>query len=261
MWALAAFVVLAFTFSWTLYWAASPEGGPAADGLRMLASFGPSFAALGVVARNDGRAGVRRLVRSLVHWRISPRWYVGSLVGPPLVMGAGAGVYVITGGSLGPTEHDPGMWWAIPLIFGVVLVVGGPLGEELGWRGFALPRLQQVLGPVPATSLLAVVWALWHLPQLTSPGSVQHEVPWLLFLGQMIVMSLFYTWLVNRTASLVPALLLHTSFNTSVGLLPVLPSATGPAGPAVISLVLAVSAAGILLFRTRGNLGMPAEVR
>jgi uncharacterized protein len=148
------------------------------------------------------------------------------------------------------------MWWAIPLIFGVVLVAGGPLGEELGWRGFALPRAQQVMSPVSATLLVALVWALWHLPRLTDPGSVQHGVPWSLFLGQILVTSVFYTWLVNRSESLVPTLLLHASFNTSVGLLPVLPSPTAPAGHAVISLAVATLAAATLLVRTRGDLGL-----
>lgn len=144
---------------------------------------------------------------------------------------------------------------AIPLIFGVVLALGGPLGEELGWRGFALPRLQRGWGPVEATLLVAVVWGLWHLPRLLDPAAVQHGVPWPLFLGQLVVMSFFYTWLVNRTRSLVPALLLHASFNTSAGLLPVLPSASAPAGPAVISLAMAAVAALILVVRTRGSLG------
>lgn len=258
---LAAFVLLAFTFSWGLYWAAPFKDGQLGGGMRMLASFGPSLAAVGVVASQSGLAAVRRLVAPLARWRLSWGWYVGSLVGPPLVMGAGVGVYLIAGGSLGSTENDPGLWWAIPVIFGVVLLIGGPLGEELGWRGFALPRLQQVMGPVSATLLVAVVWAVWHLPLLTDPGSIQHEVPWLLFLGQIVVMSVFYTWLVNRTESLVPALLLHTSFNTSVGLLPVLPSTTAPVGPAVISLALGAIAAGILLVRTRGNLGLSAAAR
>ena len=84
--------------------------------------------------------------------------------------------------------------------------------------------------------MIGAVWALWHLPWLRDPSSVQYEVPWPLFAGQIMVTSVFYTWLVNRTASLVPALLLHASFNTSVGLVPILPPSTAPLGPAAISL-------------------------
>lgn len=251
----AGFVLLAFAFTWALYWAA-PADGPWAEGMHVLSGFGPSLAAVAVVASMGGLDGVRRLVAPLTRWRLGWRWYAGPLLGPPLVMGAGVGAYLVAGGTVGSTENDPGMWWAIPLVFGVVLVVGGPLGEELGWRGFALPRAQQVMSPVSATLLVAVVWALWHLPRLTDPGAVQHGVPWSLFLGQILVTSVFYTWLVNRTESLVPALLLHASFNTSVGLLPVLPSATAPAGPAVVSLAVGALAAGVLLVRTRGDLGL-----
>ncbi len=258
--ALSAFVLLAFAISWTLYLSAPSEGGPLAQGMRMLATFGPSLAAVGVVAVGSGSAGVRRLLAPLARWRIGWRWYVGSLLGPPLVMGAGVGLYLLTGGTLGPPENDPGMWWAIPLIFGVVLVVGGPLGEELGWRGLALPRAQRIIAPLPATVLVAVVWAVWHLPQMRDPGSVQYAVPWPIFVAQILVTSVFYTWLVNRTHSLVPAVLLHASFNTSVGLLPVLPSASTPVGPAVISLTLAAVAALALTVRTRGRLGLPPHV-
>lgn len=151
------------------------------------------------------------------------------------------------------------MWWAVPLIFAVVLVAGGPLGEELGWRGFALQRAQQTMRPVVATALVAAMWTVWHLPQLTTPGSIQYEVPWPVFVGQILVTSVFYTWIVNRTGSLVPAVLLHASFNTSVGLLPVLPSTANPVGPAVISLVLGATAAAVLLARTRGDLGLTRQ--
>jgi uncharacterized protein len=258
---LLVFALLAFAFSWTVYLAAPPEGGPLAAGMRMLASFGPGLAAVALVAWRSGTTAVRGLVAPLARWRIGWRWYLGSLVGPPTVMAVGVAAYAMAGGTLGPSENDPGLWWAIPLIFGVVLVVGGPLGEEVGWRGFALQRAQQSMSPVSATVVVALMWALWHLPQMTDPEAVQYEVPWTLFFGQILVMSVFYTWLVNRTGSLVPAVLLHASFNTSVGLLPVLPSATSPVGPAVISLALGALAAGLLLVRTRGRLGHRRDLR
>lgn len=131
---LVVFVVLAFAFSWTLYLTAPSNGGRVAAAMRVLATFGPTLAAIAVLAATPGFDGLRRLRSMLSRWRISWRWYAGALVGPPLVLGAGAAVYVIAGGRLGPTENDAGMWWAIPVIFGVVLVAGGPLGEELGWR-------------------------------------------------------------------------------------------------------------------------------
>jgi membrane protease YdiL (CAAX protease family) len=246
---------LAFGFTWVLYLAGGQIEGPAAEVLRTASAFGPSLAALVLVLAARGRAGLWQWVRALCRWRLRWWWHVGTLAAPPAVLGVGVLVHRALGGQPGTSEHDPRMWWMIPVVFVIVLVVGGPLGEEFGWRGYALPRLQQVMGPVAASLLLGVLWGMWHLPRMVDPTSVQYLVPWWIFLGQVVVMSVFYTWLLNRTASVVPALTLHASFNTSVGLLPVLPDATGSVLPALVSLGIATVGAAALILRTRGRLG------
>lgn len=109
--ALTAFVLVTFTFSWVLYGTAPRAGLPLAGGMRVLSGFGPSLAAVAVAASTGGLDGVRRLLAPLTRWRLPWRWYVGSLSGPPLAMGAGVGLYLALGGSVGPSENDPGMWW------------------------------------------------------------------------------------------------------------------------------------------------------
>lgn len=252
---LVAFCTLAFGCTWALYLASTRIDGAAAEVLRTASAFGPTAAALVLVLVVRRRDGLRRWLRAQFRWRVHWAWYVGPLAAPPLVLAAGVIVHRALGGRPGTTEHDPALWWMIPVVYVVVLLVGGPAGEELGWRGYALPRLQEMTGPVPASLLLGLVWGLWHLPRMVDPDSVQHLVPWWIFLGQVLVTSVFYTWLVNRSASVLPALVLHTSFNTSVGLLPVLPGAVGSVAPSVIALGLATLGAAALILRTHGELG------
>lgn len=89
----------------------------------------------------------------------------------------------------------------------------------------------------------------------TGSGGWPVQGPWWHFFGQVTVTSVVYTWLVNHSTSVVPALILHTSFNTSVGLLPVMPTSADSAAPAVIALGVATVIAAALLISTGGRLG------
>lgn len=251
----AVFLALAFASTWALYAASTHADGWAGELLRIASGFGPTGAALVLVLARLGGAGLRRWARLLCRWKLRWCWYVGPLLVPPLVLASGVLAHRALGGQTGPSEHDPALWWTIPLIFTIVLVAGGPIGEEFGWRGYALPRLQRLVGPVVASLLLGLVWGLWHLPRMIDPTAVQSLIPWWIFLGQVIVSSVFHAWLFNRAASVVPCLVLHASLNTSVGLLPVIPSTAGSSGPAVIALGIATAGATALIIHTRGRLG------
>jgi membrane protease YdiL (CAAX protease family) len=97
------------------------------------------------------------------------------------------------------------------------LLVNGPLGEEPGWRGFALSRLQARFGVLPATISLGVLWALWHLP-LSLSGPTTDQRPPLQFALSLVAMSFLYSWLAARTSgSVLLAMLLHASTNTVAG--------------------------------------------
>lgn len=110
----------------------------------------------------------------------------------------------------------------------VILTLIAGLGEEPGWRGFALPRLEARYAPVIATAVLGFVWAMWHLPLVfVDPrfphgfASVAPQV--LLALLTMLTIffyAFFYTWVYNRTRSVLLCMLLHGSFNAAIGLLP-----------------------------------------
>jgi hypothetical protein len=107
----------------------------------------------------------------------------------------------------------------------LVLLLGGPLGEEFGWRGYALPVLQDRLGWRAASLGLGLVWGVWHLPLFFIDGTAQAHIPLALFLLSVVAMSVVFAWLVNHTASsVVAALVFHTAINFWPSVVPVLPA-------------------------------------
>lgn len=131
-----------------------------------------------------------------------------------------------------------------------IVVVGGPLGEEFGWRGYAGPVLQDRLG-WRAASLglgLGLVWGVWHLPLFFIDGTAQAHIPPALYLLRVVAMSIVFAWLANRTAgNVVAALVLHTAINFWPSVVPVLPTEAGYRAYAFVVATLAVQALMALL--------------
>jgi membrane protease YdiL (CAAX protease family) len=214
---LILYFLLAYAFSWAI-------GIPLALGqaglitpppplwLHYLVAYGPLLSALIVTWVSEGKPGLSLLARRVALWKVSPVWWVVALF--PLLLGwavifllnraAGAEIGLA---SLGQVNFLP------PLGFGALalwLLTFG-IGEETGWRGFALPRLQQGRSALSATLILGSLWALWHLPQffyLFEPGMA---VGWLigLFAGAIVL-----TWLFNSTGgSVLLVAVWHGCFN------------------------------------------------
>ncbi len=177
--------------------------------LNLVADFGPSLAAVIVAA---GSGGVKPLLRRLGRWRVGGRWYLVAFGLPVAVMGGAIGIYALLGGELGAVVVGSGtlvslVGWLLPRTLG-----GGGLGEELGWRGFALPRLQARMGAVSAAALLGVVWTLWHLPLVLVSRSPLVQGAALLLFGAP--MSFVYAWILNGTGgSVLLPVLLHGTQN------------------------------------------------
>jgi hypothetical protein len=155
-----------------------------------------------------------------------------------------------------PTFPTPGRWIVLPALFLVVFVVGGPLGEELGWRAYALPALTRKLGFSAATVLVGVFWAGWHLPLRWIPGTPQHQVPLGLSMAQTIAVSVILAWMYYGTGGSLPIVALaHASINTWSGPLRVLPDDAGSTRPYLLATLLVAFAAGAILVHAwrRGN--------
>jgi uncharacterized protein len=233
----AAYVLLAYGLSWTL-WApyVLGLGGPLAVTLYFLGALGPAGSAL-VISRAVG-APIRPWARQIVKWRVPGRYYLYALGLPALLIALVNLELALAGQEVDLTLLDE----RLPAYVGtflLVVTIGGGF-EEPGWRGFALPRLQAQHTPVKATLALGVVWGVWHLPLYG-----------LAFVGP-IAFAFFYTWLYNRTGSVLLCILLHASFTPALDHL-VLREDSPAVDVAILATLVAASAAIALL--TRGRLG------
>src|SRR5215213_1835119 len=178
--------------------------------------------------RHDGRdrrEGVGRFLRRFVLWWVGLRWYLFVFVGIP-VIGVLSVVFIpgVLGSFKGLGALAP---LSVPGVFVYVLFLGGALGEEPGWRGFALPRLQSLHGPLLGSLILGPLWALWHLPLFFTPWNELTAFNVVVFVLATTCFAIMYTWVFNNTkGSVLMAILIHASFNASVtGILaPLFPS-------------------------------------
>jgi uncharacterized protein len=283
---LPAFFGLTFMISWGL-WIPMVVLGREVPALRISGNFGPLAAALLVAAGAQGRPGLYALWRRFARWRVPVRWYLVALLSTAVVVLTALGLDRVCAGSAGallgtpllpPTGSIRGGGVLLPsgaaallgggapfpavealarvlLVFGYALVFSA-VGEETGWRGFALPRLQRRIGPLGASVLLGLIWGVWHLPLFLVPGGFHQAIPFALFVLQDVALAVVMTWIYNHTGgSLVPAHLFHAASNTTVGLLPILPPRTaGDPRPLMIAVaLLVVFATGIVASGTLGG--------
>jgi uncharacterized protein len=183
--------------------------------LFVLAVWAPALSALVLTAATEGVAGLRRLARGVAHWRVGLRWYLFVLLGIP-VLGIGAAL-------LGGTPPFPSVshWYLIiPALLSAVLTDPGPLGEEPGWCGYALPRLLAERSAHFASVILGLIWGVWHIPAFLIGGTPQHglSLPALLLGG--VSLSILATWIYNNTrGSVLLTILLHLMANFSLNVI------------------------------------------
>jgi membrane protease YdiL (CAAX protease family) len=268
---LAAFFTLAYLGSWIVWLPMLLAGNnlllPASavpPGLKflltVLAPFaGPTLAAFVMTAALDGRAGLRALLGRYVQWRFSLPWYLVALAGPPLALMVSVAIRYGAAAlpPLGEQGMEIGAAYAITLV--VNLLIGGILGEEPGWRGFALPRLQARFGALVGSVMLGVLWSLWHLPLILTPGGTTWTGNFLLYIVLGVALTIIHTWVFNGTrASLLSVMLLHATINTSTRMiLPNVPGMSREAGNLLLVVVYGVIAL-LLVALTKGRLAAPA---
>lgn len=154
--------------------------------------------------------GLRRLYAQIVQWRFGLEWYALVLIGIPAV---GYLISRLTGGQPGVDLSTP----QLVLIFLLGQLILGPLGEELGWRGFALPRLLRRFSPLAASLILGAIWGVWHLPSFFVSSLVQSSLAIPVFLFGALCMSVLATWLYLHTSgSVLITVLFHLMFNASL---------------------------------------------
>jgi membrane protease YdiL (CAAX protease family) len=211
---LVTFFLLVFILTWVV-WVPRASGAPLGV-LGQAWTWIPAIAALLAAALTGGRGALRELGSRLVRWRVGWQWYVVVILGPAVFSLAVAGVYALFGGSwaeAAPPAILAGPLLLLPLFLAILTLTDG-LGEELAWRGFALPRLLTRHNALVASVVLGVIWALWHLPLLWTEGNGMFHLPVWLLLLDLTAKSILFTWVFLHTrGSVLIAMLFHGATN------------------------------------------------
>jgi uncharacterized protein len=226
----------------------------------------PFLAALIMAWITEGKVGVGQLLRRCLRWRVNLVWYALALFCIPLAYVLGIS---FKSGALAALR--PGVTWLIPYGTTVIVLLFGALGEEPGWRGFALPRLQERFGPLVGTLILGSLWVIWHLPVWVfvpggnaggNPiGRLAITVSFIGWASFLIANSIIMTWMFNHTrGSALLAIVFHAAINASYATIPGLFFPTlYPAGStyaiAVGTEIILVLVAVMLIVATQGRLG------
>ena len=212
---LGAYFLLSYLLSWSYWIPVALTGGHVSHFPGLM---GPMLAALAVTAVVTGRAGLRELTGRMVRWRVPVRWYVASIV--PLAAALLALVALRLAGRPLPTVDQlsdmPGLptvgWWGV---LALALLING-YGEETGWRGFAWPLLRERHSLAGAALILAVPWAVWHIPTFWLDTGMRGFPPFMIpgFLIGMAAGAVVLGWLYEHArASLLVIALWHATLN------------------------------------------------
>jgi membrane protease YdiL (CAAX protease family) len=217
---LITFFVLAYALSWVLESPLVFLGDSVTDAqgliLVILASNVPSVLGIVLTAMVLGRGSLRKLLGRLLIWRVNPLWYLLLVLGPAALVAGVLPLNALLGG--------PALSLGMPLV-GVAIFLafsifpGSALGEEIGWRGYALPRLQSGRSALAASLIIGPIWALWHLPLWLTGEPGRTPTLYAAFVVSTIALSVILTWVYNSTGgSLLMVVLLHATYNLPITL-------------------------------------------
>ena len=255
-WGLWLFFALTFGYTWGVaaFYILAPATAVAWLGpisftnLYVFAAvWSPTLAGIFSAFVADGMAGLRDLFSRIFRWRIGWTWYAIAIVGTISLALAARYLASFVAGVSPPPVTDFASWpsW---ITFGLLTFVGdpGPLGEDPGWRGFALSRMLARWSPLTTAIVLGVIWGVWHIPAFYVPGMPQTDIPLVWFMIGIVSVSVLMTWVaMNTGGSVIPLILIHWAFNRFADLTPI--------GAFYTALVFTVAAL-VVVAATRGRL-------
>jgi membrane protease YdiL (CAAX protease family) len=221
------FFSLTYIVSWTFFVAWAVVSGPTAamtsdravlaTPLLLIGVFAPALVALALTVQASGRAGAAALLRRTLEWPPGARWYVFALGYIVAIKLAAAVLHRFVAGGWPPFGQEP------LLLMAGAIVVSTPVqaGEEIGWRGYALPRLANAFGLPVASIVLGVIWACWHLPFFFIARSDTFGQCFPVYLLSVTAISVAMAWLYWRTnGSLLLTMILHAAVNNTKDIVP-----------------------------------------
>lgn len=215
-------------------------------------SFVPSAAGFVLAYIFGGKTEIHSLIKSHLKVHIRAKWHLFIFVVLPGVSAVSCLIFSLSGSTIPQMQFAP---WFIPVAFACILILMGPLGEEAGWRGFALKRLLWHYSPIGAALMIGVIWSIWHLPLFFINGTTQNAIvifgifPALFgYFVYTIMISVLITLLYIMTnGSVFGSILLHTVGNLSLGFIPLIFSKKG----AIIVLLVLCITTTVFLFKYR----------
>jgi membrane protease YdiL (CAAX protease family) len=216
----------------------------------LVAGYGPLLSAVLLTALADGRSGLKDLGRRLIRWRASLRWYLAVLLVPLFFQLTGLLLYSLASGRPLALAPDRLPWLELLAFFPMLFLGFDGFGEEVGWRGFALPRLLARRSPLASSLVLGVLWGFWHLAYALAPGSFLSDTPFYLVVANTVGLAVLHTWIFAHVrGSIFFAILFHAWNNMiSVFLANWLPIYSETGANVTILLVQYLIAAAVVLF-------------
>jgi uncharacterized protein len=218
---LTAFFLLTFAVMWTLYFtvvaASIPASAPSGMLLILLGAYSPGIVALALTARAEGAEGVRALLGRVVQWDVPAKWYVFAVSYFVAIKLAAALIHRVAIGAWPRFGTEP--IYLIPLA--IAFSTPFQAGEEIGWRGYALPRMAARFGLARSSVLLGLIWGFWHLPQFFIRDGNSYGQSFFVFVVIVTALTVAMAWLYGHTGgSLLPVMVMHAAVNNSGGIVP-----------------------------------------
>ncbi len=248
------FFILTFAFSW-LVWLPGVLAGWGVIGpipstpLILLGGLGPAFAAIVLTLRAEGGTGFTALMASSFDPRKGWVFWIAAFVLLVIVHAAARQIYAIVSDNL-PVSAQVDSAVTVIVFFVIVFFIGGGLDEEIGWRGYALDRLQVRFNALSASLILSAFWIVWHLPVFYMSGSHhQSLIPFWLFVISVFPLGILLTSVYNATGSIFAAAVFHTTGNVALEVFPIMPSAESSAltGMYILTALYTLAAIAVLV--------------
>lgn len=181
-----------------------------AQAVFLLGTFMPGILALALTFKNQGESGCKELLGRIVKVHLDWRWYLFAIGYIPALKLLAAGMHKVLTGVWPRFGETP----LVLMLAAMLISTWAQAGEEIGWRGYALPRMSTRLGLGPASILLGIIWGIWHYPLFFYPGADVHGQSLAFYVAQVTALSVAMAWLYWRTnGSLFIVMLLHAAAN------------------------------------------------
>ena len=211
---LSSFVAIAYGFTWTIQGALAYSGMEASWTHSILigfGGFGPPIGAAVVIWASGG--SLRRWVGQMFRWRIGAKWWALALGVPLVILSLGVVLFVLAGGPIDFSTLESPFIYLFAMAWGTVWGGGQ---EDLGWRGFMLPILQDSYSALTSSAVVGVTWATWHLPLFLNATTTHGGWPLsqqLLWMVSILAGSVLWTWMYNSTGSVLAVAVFHAGIN------------------------------------------------